>query len=188
MQFLRFPDHHLPAFGKNWRLFLLWGIALMILGCVAISTAAFTTMLSVVLLGFFIFFSGSIMALDTFTFWWNKWSGFFLHAILALLYIAAGLMLINNPVEGSISITFLLGIFYTVAGIFRIGFATSLQAPKWKWSFLNGIITLVLGILILNSWPDSSLFIIGLFVGIDLFFVGWVYVMGALAAHNVMTR
>lgn len=189
-------DHGIFTFSKS-TLTRIWqklahvlnlGIALMILGCFAIAASAFTTLVSVVLLGFVIFFSGVIMALDTFTFWMSKWSGFFIHATLAILYIAVGLMLINNPVEGSISLTLLLGIFYTIAGIFRIGFATSLQTPKWKWSLFNGIITLILGILILNSWPASSLFIIGLFVGIDLFFVGWAYVMGALAAHSLMTR
>lgn len=181
---LPFDAEHMPAFGKNWSRFFLWGVALVILGCIAISAAAFTTLLSVVFIGFLIFFAGIVTIVDTFTFWRGKWQGFLLHLLIAILYLAVGLMLINNPVEGSVSLTLLLGVFYILAGIVRILFASTLQAPKWGWGWLNGVVTLILGILIITNWPESSLFIIGLFVGIDLLFFGWAYIMSALAARN----
>lgn len=181
-----FNNQHLPAFGNNWRKFLTLGIALVILGLFAISASTFTTLLSVVALGIIIFLGGVIIAVDTFSFWWRKGSGFFLHLLFAILYIALGIMLISNPVAGSISLTFLLGIFYIVVGVFRIMFAPTLRTPKWGWGWFNGVITLVLGIMIITSWPASSLFIIGLFVGIDLVFIGFTYIMSALAARKLI--
>lgn len=182
---LPLDDQHLPAFGKNWLRFFIWGIALTILGLVAIGASTFTTIVSVVFLGFIIFISGVVMLLDTFTFWWKKWSGFLIHLVVALLYLAVGLMLIKNPIEGSMSLTLLLGIFYIIAGIFRLTVFSVVQAPRWGWGWFNGLITLILGVLIVTNWPASSLFIIGLFVGIDLLFSGWTYIMASLAARSL---
>jgi uncharacterized membrane protein HdeD (DUF308 family) len=182
---IRFGDHHLPAFGNNWRWFLLWGIGLIVLGLLAISAATFTTLLSVILLGMLIFFSGVIMLVDSFSFWRKK-NGFFIHLLVAILYLVVGMMLIKNPVEGAISLTLLLSLFYIFLGVFRIATSAVLQLPRWGWVWLNGVVTLILGILIMMTWPaTSSLFVIGLFVGIDLVFLGWTYVMLGLAGRNM---
>jgi len=184
-QFLRFDQQHMAAFGRNSGRFLTWGIILMILGLLAVTFTTWTTLISVTLLGFFLFFSGAVVLIDTLTFWRRSLGGFFVHLFYAALYLIVGVILLNNPVEGSISITFLLGAFYLFIGLVRIVFAAISQMPRWGWSLFNGIVSLLLGILILASWPASSLFIIGLFVGIDLFFSGWAYVMASLAARNV---
>lgn len=176
------------AFGKNWGWFLIWGILLVILGALAITATTLTTLISVVFLGFVILITGIVVIIDSFTFWWRKGSGFFFHIIMGILYFAVGVMLIKSPLAGSLSITFLLGILYTVVGIFRLLSSMSLRSPQWGWIFFNGIITLLLGILILSSWPESSLFIIGLFVGIDLLFTGWAYIMSAFAARSLMNN
>jgi uncharacterized membrane protein HdeD (DUF308 family) len=180
----RFLDTHLPVFGKNWPRFMAWGIVLMLVGLFAISAAAFTTMISVVVLGFVFFIGGVIIAADTFTFWWHNWSGFFLHFIVAALYIYVGITLIGRPAESAAALTMLLGIFYLIIGAFRIGTSASLQAPNWGWSLTSGVISFMLGILIITNWQEASFFIIGLFVGIDLFFLGLTYVMIALSAKK----
>jgi uncharacterized membrane protein HdeD (DUF308 family) len=175
------------AFGKNWLWFFLWGIALVILGIYAIGAATFTTSLTIVLLGFIIMLSGIVILLDGLSFW-RKRNGFFFHLLMGVLYIGVGLMLIKSPLSGSMSITLLLGIFYLVLGLVRLYFSMSLRAPRWGWSFLNGLISALLGILILTSWPESSLYIIGLFVGIDLLFCGWTYIMASLVAKSIAAR
>lgn len=173
------------AFGSNWGWFLLWGIALIALGIFAISYATVTTLISVVLLGIVLTAVGVVMIIDTFTFWWRIWSGFFVHLVMALLYLSVGIMLIKGPVSSSISLTLLLAILYIVLGAFRIVYSLTFQLPRQGWRLFNGIITLLLGILILKAWPSSGLFIIGLFIGIDLLVAGWVYVMGAFAARSL---
>lgn len=185
---MRFTDQHLPSFGENWLRFLIWGIVLTVIGLFAIYASTFATLLTMVILGFVVFFSGSIIFVDALTFWWGKWSGFFLHLVVALLYLAVGMILIMNPLEGSISLTLLLGIFYLIIGLFRIFNSSSTQTPRWGWALFSGLINFVLGVLILANWPSSSLFIIGLFVGIDLVFVGWSYIMAGLAGKAIAQR
>jgi uncharacterized membrane protein HdeD (DUF308 family) len=70
----------------------------------------------------------------------------------------------------------LLAASFLVGGFLRAVFSVVLRFPAWSWVLLNGVVDVLLGVLILNGWPESSLWVIGLFVGIDLIFhgVGWV--------------
>ncbi len=179
-----FNDQNIPSFGKNWSMFLIWGIVLFLLGILAVSATTLTTMITVTTLGFIIFLSGIVITVDSFSSWRGKWGGFLIHFIVGLLYLAVGVMLIKNPLQASISLTLLLGIFYIIAGVFRLIISMSVKMPRWGWNWLNGLITLLLGILIITSWPASSLFFIGLFVGVDLLFCGWAYIMTGIAARR----
>ncbi len=170
---------------RHRSLFIALGVALIVVGLIAISVSVFTTLVSVIFLGVLLLISGAFVVVDAFRYWWHKWSGFFLHLVIGVLYLAAGLILISNPLSGAISLTLLLAIFYILLGGFRIVGSFSLQTPRWGWSLFNGIIALLLGILILAHWPASSLFIIGLFVGIDLLVSGFAYIMLALSAPSI---
>ena len=173
---------HLTIFSKNWGWFFLWGIILVILGCVAISAATMTTLLSVIFLGVLLLISGIVIIVDCFSFWWGQGSGFFLHLLMGLLYTICGVMLIKSPLLSSVSLTLFLGIFYVLIGISRMMYSSLLRTPNWGWNFSSGILSLLLGVLIIAALPQSALFIIGLFVGIDLIFCGLTYLMVALAA------
>lgn len=188
MNFLRVEKVDLSNFGKRWALFLVWGIALLVLGALAISAATVTTMISVVFLGIVILIAGVVVTLDAFASWWGQWQGFALHLLMGILYLGAGYLMTTTPIVGSESLTLLLGVLYVLVGISRIGSASAISLPRWKWALFNGILTLLLGILILVDWPASSLFIIGLFVGIDLFFCGLSFLMMGLAAKAMNTR
>lgn len=169
---------------KNWFWFFLWGVLITFSGVVCIGASGMATLISVMFLGFIILFAGLVVIIDTLTFWRNKWPGFPLHLIIGLIYAGVGLYLLAKPVAGSISLTLLLGIFYVCLGAFRLASTISMRLPRWGWSFFNAIVTLLLGFLILSDWPASSMFIIGLFVGIDLVFTGWAYIMMALSVKG----
>ncbi len=172
-------------YGKNWGFFLAWGVALIILGLLAISFASFTTLISVIFLGFLLLFSGILVILDAIQFWRGKGGSFYIQLIAGILYCLVGLSFIFRPMLGSLSLTMLLGIVFVILGIFRIIYALRYKLPRSGWILFSGILTLLLGILILAEWPVSGLFIIGLFVGIDLLFLGLNYVMVALLARKL---
>jgi uncharacterized membrane protein HdeD (DUF308 family) len=177
------------VFNKNWSLFLVWGILLVLLGAIAISTSVLTTIISMIFIGALLIVGGLVIMIDAFTFWRKHlWSTFTLHFIIGLLYFGAGIMLVDSPLAGSISLTLLLGLFYLIVGIFRIISSLSAKQPRWGWNFFSGVIAMLLGLMILESWPISGAFVIGLFVGIDLLFIGLVYVMGALQARALLQK
>lgn len=179
-------SRYLAAFVNNWCWFLLWGILLLILGIIAISYTTATTILSVIVLGVLLLLGGIILIVDSFSFWWGKWGGFFWHLLMGILYLIVGILFIKSPLWASMSLTLMLAILFIIVGLFRIIYSLSVRLPRWGWTLFNGIITLILGVLIYAQWPVSGLYIIGLFVGIDLIFAGWAYIMISLGARSLM--
>ena len=63
------------------------------------------------------------------------------------------------------------------------------EAP-WIWVALSGVITLLLGLLILARWPVNSVYILGLFLGIDLIMAGacWIGLGAGLSREQAALR
>jgi uncharacterized membrane protein HdeD (DUF308 family) len=177
-------DQDLQAFQKNSNWFVAWGAILVLLGVFAISVSMMTTLISVIILGALIFAGGVVTLIDTFTFWRGKASGFLLHLTMAILYLLVGAVLVFQPAVSSIYLTLILAVFYIFIGFTRITYSISLRAPRWGWNLFNGIICVLLGILIMAQLPASGLYIIGLFIGIDLIFSGWAYLMAGIAPRS----
>jgi uncharacterized membrane protein HdeD (DUF308 family) len=103
----------------------------------------------------------------------KTWGRFLVWALLGLLYIVAGFVVFENPLFAVVLLTLLLGVALVVSGVVRIFLAFSMKrATPWIWVGLSGAITLLLGLLILARWPINSVYILGLFLGIDLIFAG----------------
>jgi len=167
----------------NWKWYLVLGIGLIIFGSLAAIFSIISTLVSVIYLGSFIIVLGFFEGAKSFKI--NKWSSFFLHLFLSILYIVGGFFILLNPTVNALSLTLLLAIFFIVAGILRIIFSFSSNVPHKTWIFLNGILTLILGILIWRQWPYSGLWAIGTLVGIDAIFTGWTWIMLSLEAKNI---
>ena len=100
--------------------------------------------------------------------------GFWLTLIVGIFYAIAGLYILFNLASAAVALTLAFGILFLAEGIFTIIMAfTNRVGNSMSWLMvLNGVITLILGILVLNSWPSSALWLIGLYVGISLLFSG----------------
>lgn len=156
-------------------IFLGIGLALIALGSLAIYSAIFATFASVVFFGWLLVFAGFIQfghALYS-----RGWEGFLLGLLLGLLSLAAGALIIANPLTGAIALTLLLSFLFIAQGILRITLALVKKFEHWGWVLASGILGVLLGVLILMQWPYAALYIIGLFVGIDLIFNGWALIM-----------
>lgn len=166
--------------------FLGLGIFLVILGIAAISYAFYTTLFSVILFGFLIFGAGVIQTIQSFMA--RKWSGLLLSLLLGILYLVVGLLCIVKPAQSAVSLTLLIAAFCLVGGLFRMLSALFVRFNHWGWVFINGLITFILGILIFAEWPISGLWIIGLFVGIDMILLGWTWIVLSLATRSLINR
>ena len=102
---------------------------------------------------------------------------------MGLLYLVNGYLIIDSPVSGTLAITLLLAAMLIFLGTLRIIAALVLRFHHWGWPLLNGIISLLLGVMIYKQWPASGLWVIGLFIGIELIFNGWSWVMLAIGLH-----
>ena len=105
-------------------------------------------------------------------FWCRAWSGFFYHLLGGLLSAVVGLLFLTAPVDALLTLTLLLTVMLLVGGIFNIVAAVSYRFSGWGMLLLRGVIDIVLGIMIWQTWPAAALWVIGLFVGINLIFRG----------------
>jgi uncharacterized membrane protein HdeD (DUF308 family) len=168
---------------RHWGLFLALGIALIVLGVIGISASGLFTLASVVFFGWLLVFGGAAVVVHAF--WAKRWSGFFLQLLSGVLYLIVGWILVARPGIGALTLTLVFAISLVVQGAFRIGAALSTRMDGWGMLLVSGIITLVLGLMIWNEWPLSGLWVIGLFVGIDLIFYGWWLVSLALSVRHL---
>ena len=156
---------------SKWSSFLTVGIVLILLGTLALGSALFTTLASVVLFGIVLAAAGIAQVVHAF--WTPEWKGFFVQLFLGILSAVVGWLMVSNPISGALSLTLVLAALFIASGLFRIATSLLTSVEHWGWLLLNGIITLALGILVLIQWPVGSLWIIGLFIAIDLLFAGW---------------
>ena len=152
-----------------------WIIALgavyIIAGLIALGSVAMATVATVFVVGVMMLIAGVAEVLNAFQL--KSWGGFLLWLLLGGLYIVAGLATFENPLLAAAFLTFLLGVSLIASGIMRIAIAFSVkEGMPWIGVCLSGAITLLLGLAILARWPVSSIYILGLFFGIDLVFAG----------------
>ncbi|MBA3722699.1 MAG: DUF308 domain-containing protein [Parachlamydiaceae bacterium] len=157
------------------------GIILIILGMIALSYNFFTTYYSIVVLGSLLVISGAVQIAQSFLA--RKWSGLFLSLLVGILYIVVGFMCLAKPTQTAMSLTLLIAAFLFIGGLFRMITSALLRFDQWGWVFFNGVITFILGIMIFSEWPISGLWVIGLFIGIDMILSGWSWVLLALTAR-----
>lgn len=174
--------HELEALRKEWWWFLLLGLLLIVSGTIAISYAFLASVAVVTLFGFLLILGGIAQLVAAF--WVGRWSGFAIAALAGVLYVVVGGLAVARPLESLEALTLLIGAFLLVGGIFRSVAAMTLRLHHWGWLLLNGLITGLLGLMVLAEWPQSSLWVIGLFVGIDMLFNGWAWVMLSLGLRT----
>ena len=176
--------HELEALHKHWKWFLALGIGMVVLGMFAIGSACIATVTVAVtwMFGFLLLASGIAEIASSFSA--GRWSGTLVHLLMGVLYAVVGLLIIEQPANSAVQLTLIIAIFLIISGIFRIVAALSERFHGWGWVLLNGTITLLLGLLIQKQWPVSGLWVIGLFVGIDLIFNGWAWIMLSLGLRR----
>ena len=170
--------HELHPLRDKWWCFLLLGIAVVVLGSICIIEPLVPSIASVVALGFLLMAAGIAQIVSSF--WAGKWSGMLFHILIGVLYAVVGYMIVDEPIVNMVLITKFIAIFLIVSGAFRIVSAMVVRFQDWGWVALNGGVTLLLGIIINRQLPEAALWVVGLFIGIEILLNGWAWVMLAL--------
>jgi uncharacterized membrane protein HdeD (DUF308 family) len=152
-----------------------WIIALALVfligGIVALGSVVTATAASVLIVGIMMIIAGIAEVISAFQV--RTWGKFILWLLLGVLYIVAGLVTFSNPLLAAALLTLLLGASLVASGVMRLILAFSMKdGARWGWVLLSGLITLLLGFVILSRWPVSSLYVLGVFLGIDLVIAG----------------
>jgi uncharacterized membrane protein HdeD (DUF308 family) len=155
--------------GSGWIIAL--GVVYVIAGFIALGSVVMATVASVFVVGVMMIIAGVAEVFNAFQI--KSWGKFLVWALLGVLYIIAGFFAFENPLLAAAVLTLVLGASLVASGLVRIFLAFSMKRESpWIWVALSGVITLLLGGIILAHWPVSSVYTLGIFLGIDLIFAG----------------
>jgi uncharacterized membrane protein HdeD (DUF308 family) len=115
----------------------------------------------------------------------RTWSGFFLYLLDGIIRTTVGVLLMLYPGSGAQALTLVLSFYFIVGGLFKTFGSAMLQFPSWGWSVASGLVSAVLGVMLLMQWPVSGMWFIGFAVGLDLLLYGWALLMFAAAIKKL---
>jgi len=162
---------------------ILWGVALICLGILAIGSPMVAAVAVNTLIAWLIMIAGIVhlaVALHT-----REAGSMIWRLLVGLAYLAFGIYVIAHPALGVASLTLVLASLFLVEGIFNIFLFFRIRASqRSSWVLLDGVVTLLLGAMIYMQWPSSSAWAIGTLVGVSLIFSGVTRVMLALTVRR----
>ncbi len=177
---LRTEIHHLRS---NWGWFLALGILLIVVGLLAVSMTFAAGLATVTVLGVLALVGAGVEFASAI--WSRRWEGVLLHLLIGVLYAVFGFLLLSRPGLALATLTLLVAALFLIGGIFRIVIAASARFHGWGWAVAGGVLSVLLGVLIWQDWPASTVWAVGLLVGIDLLFTGWTWVVLALGLRRL---
>jgi uncharacterized membrane protein HdeD (DUF308 family) len=179
------PTKMHDAVRAHWKAFLIEGILLVIFGLAAIVVPPAASLAVTILLGWLFLISG--IAGLALTFWAREMPGFWWSLISAALAVLAGIVLLAQPAQGTLTLTIVVGAYFLAEGVATIMYALEHRrelSGRWSWMLIAGLMDLLIAAIIITGLPGSALWAIGLLVGINLLFGGATLIGVALAARN----
>lgn len=175
------------ALGARWGLLMFQGVALIVLGILAIAAPMIATIAVELYIGWLFVIAG-IVGLVAMVYA-DEVAAFLWTLVTAALSLGLGVLLLVRPLTGAVALTVALSAFFVAEGVFQI--ATSIAYRKalpgaWGWFLASGVADLVLVAVIAASWPVSATWTLGLLAGVSLLTSGWAIVMTAFAAREAV--
>lgn len=162
---------HLSELRAKWGWFVALGVLMIVAGLIALGNLLLGSLITVIYVGAMMAVAGVAEIIHAFGV--KSWGSFAFWLLSGLLYLAAGIIAFVNPLLAAGALTLLLGVALVVSGVFR-GIAAFQSRPQagWGWLLFSAVISFILGLEIIARWPVDSIWILGLFLGIDLLFNG----------------
>jgi uncharacterized membrane protein HdeD (DUF308 family) len=173
------------AIQRHWGLFLFEGIVLIALGSLAVLVPAVASVAATIVFGWILLLSGILGLISTLRA--RQAPGFGWSLVSAIIGIAAGLILLTMPLQGTLSLTAVLIAFLIVEGVASVLFAIEHRkgaSGRWSWMLASGILDIILGGILLAGLPGTAVWALGLLIGINMIFGGWALVWMALHARS----
>ena len=149
-----------------------YGILSVIFGFIGLYMSTAMTMTTILILGIFILILGIVFMIEAFSA--PDWQGKLLNLGLSILYAGAGVVTISNPEASAVWFTLFLAVFLAMIGVLRIIMALKIRkrTGAWTWVAFGGVLNIILGLLVYMGWPQSGLWVIGMFISIEFIIQG----------------
>ncbi len=169
---------------EHWRLFTLQGVLLVILGMIAVALPQLAAVATSAFVGWLLFLSGLFRAVSLVRS--TRAPGYWSSLLLAILTAILGFLLASYPLEGAVTLTMLLTGYFIIHGIATWIFAFSIKGETGRWILLliSGLIDFLLAGLVIAEWPSTALWVLGLYVGVNMLLTGFAFIFAALGARS----
>lgn len=175
---------HLVRHASTWS--IAWGVLLIIAGALAIASPMVAAIAISILLAWLIVFAGVIHLIVGFHA--HRAGSIFWKLLVGIAYLCVGGYLLMHPVLGVASFTLALAFLFVIEGVLNIVLFFRMRSVSGSsWVLIDGIITLLLGLMIYLQWPSSSAWAIGTLVGISMIISGVTRVMLSFAVRKAAT-
>jgi membrane protein HdeD len=149
------------------------GILLIVLGMAGILLPNVMSLSAAILVGWLLLIGGSLWAVHTY----QSGSKNIMDWIKPVLLFGTGSLMLFYPLSGVATMGLLLAVYLLLDAMHSFALARAIYpAGGWGWIAFNGIVSALLAAMFLIGWPTTSLWLVGLFVGISLLFDGWALV------------
>lgn len=169
---------------KASRAGMVWGILTIIFGFLAIGSPFLSGVAVAVMVGIALLAAG--LSMTIFAFQAPSLGRGLLRLLFGGLTVLVGIAVLAQPGIALVQLTMLLGIYFLFDGIGSLIVAWNIKPDTgWGWMTFNGAITVALAWMVLSGWPESSLFVVGILVGIRLIFSGMAMLTLGTAGRRV---
>ncbi|UGY94518.1 HdeD family acid-resistance protein [Streptomyces gobiensis] len=146
------------------------GGVLVVSGVVGLVYVGVATITSMLLFGWLLLIGGLVGLLHALLS--RKAHYFWLGLIVAALYLAAGVVVIRYPGASAEGLALFAALLFLTGGVFRLVGGMVLRGEQMIWTLVQGAFGIVLGVMVLAEWPDSTLYVLGAFFSLALLFDG----------------
>jgi uncharacterized membrane protein HdeD (DUF308 family) len=162
---------------------IVWGVLLIFLGVLAVGSPFLAAVAVNAVIAWLIVLAGIVHLILAFHS--HRAGSLIWKLLVGLAYVCFGIYLIMHPVLGVASLTLVLASLFLVEGILDIVLFSKMRSVGGSnWVLIDGIVTLLLGLMIYLQWPSSSGWAIGTLVGVSLIISGVSRVMMSLAVRK----
>jgi len=152
---------------NNWIVMMIVGVLAVILGILALANPFAASMTATVFAGWSFLFLGAFQTFAAFSA--PSTGAKIAGVILGLLALIIGVHIIAQPLQGLLSLTFAAGILFLVSGVFKGVFGFSNFEGSARWALLlSGLVSVILGLMVLNNFPQSAAVLLGVLLAIEL--------------------
>lgn len=169
---------------SNWGWIVALGALILVCGVLILGNLVAATIFSMVLLGTLMIFGGMFRFMLAFRA--RGWRRFLVWALAGLLYLAAGIVILIDPLAASVVFTFVIAALLVFAGGIRLWLGFDMRPGSgWGWMVASGLITLLAGLIFAIGWPANSAWLIGMMLAVELIIEGWGFIMLGLALRGM---
>jgi uncharacterized membrane protein HdeD (DUF308 family) len=156
---------------NNWVLLLIAGLIALVGGIIALLNPLAATITAVMLTGWVLVAAGVIEIIGVFSA--NGWGARILALVLGVLTAILGLYILANPVVAGLALTMVAGIFFLATGVTKVFLSFGLRGTGYMWVvLLSGLVSVVLGVMVLSNFPYSAAAILGILLAVELISTG----------------